>query len=597
MSSVCQLSPFGDYDTPSACSAESACGAKWRCATDATSVDGVIGEYDVYNVFVPLGSPLRQMDGTYSSPESVRCYSCGQFGEGCVPTTDGSNGVHDSDTCGTGCSYVCDDKGGKILYDAILHGDAVGSASPNCWTCNGSLEAADRCVPSGYLTSGLYSSVDECLEVSQPGCGWGYGVNPESFQCELRTDAVPGTSLEACKSTNPEQTGRGWGGCDQFSCRYGTCVGIPDEGENGPRSGEVVYASMAACESGAECGNGSGVDPLVVEEVVVEEEVVEEEVVKEVVVKEVVVKEVVVVEEEVVEEVVVKEVVVEEEVVEEDPSPPLPLSPTCIGDSCLFPDEFACDPLPGTWQLWRVSGSDAFYADPTYSATITPNAHITWKPPVVGVYQNWPNPDGVLVSRIPPRPGRGNLLFDAFSQEGFAAHERVWYDSNEMYIGPKTLNGIVYPAGYDMYPSISLGFRRMDATVVEVVILPAVYTNTYDATKDTPMIKEDGSPSVGGRGQGWAVMYLFAPEGECFTMPSIDFEAEFPGLIPMRLAPMSAPDSAVFQASACVFGTLQDDVCVCDEYAGGPSCEYTCGGHVTPSAPLSFDAAGYAVCS
>jgi hypothetical protein len=448
------------------------CASRWRCAKNVTTVDGVKGEYDIFGEFSPVGSALIATDGLYATAEECLCYRCDPSGDaaGCIATEDGVNGPHADGTCGNSCVY-------------------------------------------------------------------GFAADVQTGLCGLTLDS--GASEEECQimefKKNPA-TGPHAGkyGCfSQFACRYGTCVGVPDGGVDGPRTGEVIYDSMDTCESSGQCTETSVTAPR---------------------------------------------------------------ASVCIGDSCLYPDEFSCNPLPGTWQLWRVSGNTVWNNTPVYSATLTPNAHINWKPPVVGVYTNWPNPNGTLMKRIPARPGKDYEMFDEFGQAGFADHERVWYDSEEMYVGPRTVAGVVYPAGYEMFPSISIGFRRLDPDMVEVVLLPAVFTNPYNANDDVPSTNEDGSATVDGRGQGWAVMHIFAPEGDCFTMPSIDFEAEFPAVINMRMTPMSAPDPNILQASACVFGSLENGECVCEGNAVGAACEYTCGTHPDHTVPVSFDGFGYPIC-
>ena len=480
----CKLSPFGTHQDRSECLVNSNCASRWRCAKNVTTVDGLGGEHDIFGVFFPVGTAIIATDGLYATAEECLCYRCDSSGSalGCVATDDGGNGTHADATCGNTCVYGF-------------------AANVETGVCGLSLDS---------------SATEEECQIME------FNKNPTSG---------PHAGKYGCFSN--------------FACRYGTCVGIPDGGLDGPRTGEVIYDSMDACESSGQCTEGT--------------------------------------------------VTVQR-------------ASVCIGDSCLYPNEFACDPLPGTWQLWRVNIGLDWRVYPRYSATVTPNAHIHWKAPVVGVYQNWPNPDGALVKRIPNRPSNDYLMFDEFGQEGFADHERVWYDSEEMYLGAKTVQGIVYPAGYEMYPNISVGFRRLDSTTVEVVLLPAAYNNLYFPTQeacdadqnctwphDQPRLNNDGSAAIGGRGQGWAVMHIYAPEGDCFVMPSIDFEAEFPGVIPMRLAPMMEPDSGVLQASACVFGTLENGQCVC-ENSGGGACEYTCGGHTNPTAPVSYDSDGMPLC-
>ena len=195
-------------------------------------------------------------------------------------------------------------------------------------------------------------------------------------------------------------------------------------------------------------------------------------------------------------------------------------------------------------------------------------------------------------------------MFTEFKEPGFAEIERVWYDTEEMYLakGAKNLDGVLYPAGYEIYPQMSIGFRRLTPYTVEVVLLPATYSNAinYVNTDNADIPKVDantGLPTVDGRWQGWAVMYIFAPESECFVMPSVDIEAEFPAVIPIRITPMTVPDGSVYQASSCIFGSFDENgVCVCDSTAAGASCAYTCGGHNAPTLPSSLNADGYAVC-
>jgi hypothetical protein len=468
----CKLSPFGTYDTQENCSQDTNCSARYRCAKDVILVDGVRGENDVFGTFHPLGQPLIASDGVFSTPEECQCYTCDPAGGGCGPTTDGSNGTHSESTCGNACVY-------------------------------------------------------------------GYAANPATGICELSLDAV-GISEEQCRVQEFQKNPAGgpyggqYGCFSNFACRYGACVGIPQDGLDGPRNGEVVYDSMEACEN-------SGCTAT---------------------------------------------------------SVTVPRASVCLGsgdESCLYPNTLNCDPLPGTWQYWRVG---SWRENPLYSATVTPNAHIQWKNPVVGAYRNWPNPNGTQILRIPSRPVNQNVLFPEFSEPAFREQERIWYDSVEMYSGPQTsIDGITYPAGYERYPNISIGFRRLDFDTVEVVILPASFTNPYNPDDDVPRVDADGVPTVAGRNQGWAYMTIHAPADQCFVMPSLDFEAEFPAVINMRLSPLDANVSAQPLASACVFGSLNESGgCTCDSYATGEACEYTCGTHGAPVLPPAVDEDGYPVC-
>ena len=475
----CKLSPFGSYTDRDVCLQETSCAARWRCAKSVATVDGTTGEYDVFGVFFPLGSPIIADDGFYATADECMCYTCDVSSDalGCIATTDGANGTHADSSCDNACVY-------------------------------------------GYAA-----------DVQTGVCGLSLNALASREQCEIE---------EFAKNPGTGPHGGSYGCFDQFACRYGTCVGIPDSGLDGPRAGEVVYDSLDACESSGQCNESS--------------------------------------------------VTVER-------------TSVCIGNSCLFPDEFSCNPLPGVWQMWRVSGSTAFQVIPTYSSTLVENAQIHWKPPVVGAYRNWPNPNGATLTRIPSRPSKDAQLFTEFKEPGFAEIERVWYDTEEMYLAKveKNLDGVIYPAGYELYPHMSLGFRRLTPDTVEVVLLPATYSNGNDNdTTNTDIPKVDpvtGIPQVEGRWQGWAVMYIFAPEDECFVMPSVDIEAEFPAVIPIRIAPMTVPDGSVYQASSCIFGSFDENgVCVCDSTAAGASCAYTCGGHNPPTLPSSLDADGYAVC-
>jgi len=473
----CELSPFGTYDTQESCSQETNCSARYRCAKDVIGVDGVRGENDIFGTFHPLGEPLIASDGLFATPEECQCYTCDPSGGGCVPTTDGSNGSHSESTCGNACVY-------------------------------------------------------------------GYAANPTTGICELSLDAV-GISEEQCQIQEFQKNPAGgpyggqYGCFSNFACRYGTCVGIPNDGLDGPRDGEVVYDSMEACENSGACTATSVT---------------------------------------------------------------VPRASACLGngvgdENCLYPNTLNCDPLPGTWQYWRIA--DPWKASPTWSATITPNAHIQWKNPVVGAYGNWPSPDGSDILRIPSRPTRDNKLYPEFSEPGFREQERIWYDSVQMYYtgGAATIDGVTYPPGYERYPNISIGFRRLDFNTVEVVILPASYTTLYNPDNDQPQVDENGAPTVAVRHQGWAYMTIHAPADQCFVMPSLDFEAEFPGIINMRLSPLNADVSAEPLASACVFGSMgEDGNCECDSYAAGNACEFTCGTHANPVLPEEFDGDGYPVC-
>ena len=145
------------------------------------------GENDVFGARVDEGNPLLAADGVYNTREECKCYECDPSGGGCVPT-DKTNGTHQEASCGDSCVY-------------------------------------------------------------------GYKANPANNNtCELSLDEdAVGVSEEECQivqfGLHPGENAHGGGyGCfNQFACRYGVCVGIPESGHGSARTGETVYESMTAC--------------------------------------------------------------------------------------------------------------------------------------------------------------------------------------------------------------------------------------------------------------------------------------------------------------------------------------------------------------
>jgi hypothetical protein len=160
------------------------------------------GETDVFGVEVAGGNPLLATDGVYNTREECMCYECDPSGGGCVPT-DKRNGTHQEASCGDACVY-------------------------------------------------------------------GYKANPANNNtCELSLDEdAVGVSEEECQivqfGLHPGENAHGGGyGCfNQFACRYGVCVGIPESGDGSARPGEPVYESMAACtEAGCDADTPTVPEP------------------------------------------------------------------------------------------------------------------------------------------------------------------------------------------------------------------------------------------------------------------------------------------------------------------------------------------------
>lgn len=363
-----------------------------------------------------------------------------------------------------------------------------------CYTCDPS---GGGCVPTDGV-NGLHTE-PTCNEA----CVYGYAVNAQG-ECSLSLDA-PDVSLDQCKVEN--QANWTYGCFTKFANRYGTCVGVPDDGDNGPRDGEWIYTSITDCETQAGMLNCTESRPL-----------------------------------------------------------------ADNGSACLFPE--GCDPLPGTWQLWRVNTENKWDDTPNWAATIIPNAQITWNPPIFGVLDSMPY--RTRTNEYPQMMTNGN-------NNEWSAIERLWYSSVERY-DPEDV------------PSLSVGFRRLDWNTIEVVIVATSYTNSYN-----PSATEPTSPPPGGRGSGIAVFNAYAPANECFVLPSLDFHAEFASnayLLNMRMSPME--DLPGYSARPCIQGEIDPVTggCECNDIGHGESCEYTCipGAGGVDTIFTGFDEFGYPIC-
>lgn len=366
-----------------------------------------------------------------------------------------------------------------------------------CYTCD---TTGGGCV----ATDGVNGTHNE--STCGNACEYGYKVNA-SGECTKSLDAV-GVSLEQCEIQDTNKTTWGYGCFSKFACRYDTCVGIPDGGENGPRDGEAIYASMEDCTCAKlECVDGN----------------------------------------------------------------PMALN----GSACLFPGLSTCNPLPGTWQMWRVNVVNLWNDVPVWSATLARDAVITWQPPVVQT--------GISAT-VPSIPKE----YPQFADKAWRDMERLWYNSDQQHIRMDNIDGVMTNTGTELYPMISIGFRRIDLNTVEAVLLPSTYTTSYDADSSDVL---DVSPD---RGQGVAVVTIHAPANECFVMRSLDFHGEFTArshLLNMRLSPR---DYTGDTNQACVQGTLNSDGgCDCNELGHGDSCEYTC---IDDFTFAGLNADGYPIC-
>jgi hypothetical protein len=323
---------------------------------------------------------------------------------------------------------------------------------------------------------------------------YGYAVNA-SGTCELTLDA-PGVSLEECQILDQDRSSWKYACFSKFANRYGTCVGIPDGGDNGPRAGEQVYGSLQLCQSPVQCAASQ---------------------------------------------------------------------PTAAdGSACLFSE--GCDPLPGTWQLWRVNVGDLWKDAPNWASTRVPNAQIHWDPPLLGGGGIIPTRD--ITHEYP------QILDETGSSAAWRTLARLWYQSQEQGRWGKRI--------------LSVGFRRLDINTVEVVVVANTYVNPYN-----PDATEPRQPEPSTFEQGLAVLELYAPAGQCFVMPSLDFHIEFGSTanrLNMRMSPM---DYTGPTASACVQGDInQLGECVCNDIGHGDACEYTC----LSGSFAGFNQDGYPVC-
>jgi hypothetical protein len=263
------------------------------------------------------------------------------------------------------------------------------------------------------------------------------------------------------------------------------------------------------------------------------------------------------------------------------PPPESPLScpqgiPTnTTNTQCLCPPNLAgtecaqetCDPLPGTWQMFRVGVGEWGDFPGLWTSTLEPHAHINWNTPVTEVR------DLPLVQHT----GDEGSLYSAYTEnEEWRNLPRLWYTSVEQYLNTE---------GSPMYPHIAVGFRRLDENNVEVVLLPATYSNIrYNPDDPNPI-----TPIPGGRRQGIAVLQVHSPAGQCFVMPPLDFEAEFHtstlvDILNMRLSPLDLGEAET--VNTCVFGTFDNSGnCGCENNASGKYCQFSAR-YNCPNAPL-----------
>ena len=235
------------------------------------------------------------------------------------------------------------------------------------------------------------------------------------------------------------------------------------------------------------------------------------------------------------------------------------------GSACLFPE--GCNPLPGTWQMWRVGSRNSWYDTPRWASTIIPNAQIHWNPPEWGVTEL---PLRTVTSEYPEMMGEDGTNTD------WSNIPRLWYTSVERY-DPNDV------------PALSIAFRRLDVNTVEVVIHATTYTHTYNPDATEPA---DDPPK---RGEGLAVFDMYAPAGKCFVMPSLDFHGEFQSAarLNMRISPMNFTGDE-FVGKPCIQGEMDSSGgCACNSVGHGDSCEYTCVGDEVFS---GFDSEGYPTC-
>jgi hypothetical protein len=115
--STCILSPYGTYNTVDACNSSEICGMRWRCARHA--VNGVYEKDPVTGQDVLPGNPILAHDGTFDTPEEVKCYECvvdmGNETAECK-ATDGVQGTSSDATCGGTCDYGYDCEEGSLVW-------------------------------------------------------------------------------------------------------------------------------------------------------------------------------------------------------------------------------------------------------------------------------------------------------------------------------------------------------------------------------------------------------------------------------------------------------------------------------------------------
>lgn len=114
---TCILSPYGTYDTVDACNSSEICGMRWRCARHA--VNGVYEKDPVTGQDVLPGNPILAHDGTFDTPEEVKCYECvvdmdNETAE--CNATDGVQGTSSDSTCGGTCNYGYDCEEGDLVW-------------------------------------------------------------------------------------------------------------------------------------------------------------------------------------------------------------------------------------------------------------------------------------------------------------------------------------------------------------------------------------------------------------------------------------------------------------------------------------------------
>ena len=354
-------------------------------------------------------------------------------GAGCKLSPFGEHDTVDECREQTNCSarWRCAKQEGEV----DIFGNQVPGGSPLIAT-DGTFNTSAECLcymcdPDGagcVVTDGVNGTHSE--STCGGTCEYGYSLNAQG-ECSL-TLTAPGEhamSLEECQVTDPAQSSWNYGCFSKFTCRYGMCVGIPDDGENGPRPNEVIYDSMEACTCDVQC---------------------------------------------------------------------TPLRPLADDQSgCLFSE--GCNPLPGVWRSVDLTVN----GDHKTPNTVNLAGQINWLPPTT---QPPPIPEMTSMPRYP------NMIGTDGTNREWIDLPRVWYKSVQQHENDPNI-----PEGY---PSLSIGFRRVDRDYVDVVIVVgqwSLHFHNYDENADP-----NGRPSrLPSAYMTVTELQMYAPVGECFTMPSL----------------------------------------------------------------------------